>query len=290
MIISSTSTNWIFDPQRFINFDNSKLRDDILLCYGNDFHNINKLNEIKNINIKNKIFYNMEEPNYFFVENWNKNILPIINQTFNKILVPCRYTSSFFDNREYTYIPIDIEISFSNEEKIYDVIYTGHYYDFEPLNIIFSVLNLYNHKKSTPNNTYYDKMKWIGQSKISLIQNILYYPTINHFNSFKNSSIYHLFNTNNGEYIPQLKSRLFEAAVSKSLILCYKDNYNLIEDFFTPNVDFVYFENYDDCVNKINSILNNYIDYSDMIESAYNKVVNNYNINNFIDKINNIFE
>jgi len=53
-----------------------------------------------------------------------------------------------------------------------------------------------------------------------------------------------------------------------------KDPWNIIEHYYTPDVDFVYFECLDELENKIKGILNNWESYQPMIESAYNKSLN----------------
>jgi len=74
--------------------------------------------------------------------------------------------------------------------------------------------------------------------------------------------------------VPQFKSRCNEAAFSKTLNLVKRDPWNLIEYYYTPNVDFVYFEDIDSLKDKITSILNNWENYQPMIESAYMKSLN----------------
>lgn len=73
---------------------------------------------------------------------------------------------------------------------------------------------------------------------------------------------------------PQFKSRCNEAAFSKTLNLVKRDPWNLIEYYYTPNVDFVYFDDLDSLKDAISNILNNWEDYHPMIENAYNKSLN----------------
>ena len=83
--------------------------------------------------------------------------------------------------------------------------------------------------------------------------------------------------------LTQHKSRVVEAARAKSLILCKKDDFNIIEDLFIPNQDFVYYndDNFDEVVSEI---LNNYSDYQFMIDNAFKKVSTQYDIKNFVEK------
>jgi hypothetical protein len=70
---------------------------------------------------------------------------------------------------------------------------------------------------------------------------------------------------------PQFKSRCNEAAFSRTLNLVKKDPWNIIEYYYTPDVDFVYFEDLNVLEDTIRSILHNWERYQPMIESAYKK-------------------
>lgn len=77
------------------------------------------------------------------------------------------------------------------------------------------------------------------------------------------------------------KIRMYEAANSKTLMLVYKDRWNLVEKYFVANQDFIYFKDTEDLKIKIDKILNNYENYIKIIESAYNKS-KKYTLDNFI--------
>ena len=73
---------------------------------------------------------------------------------------------------------------------------------------------------------------------------------------------------------PQFKCRCNEAAFSRTLNLVRRDPWNLIERYYTPGADFVYFEDLDDLEAKIRHILARWDDYLPMIESAYRTSLN----------------
>ncbi len=73
---------------------------------------------------------------------------------------------------------------------------------------------------------------------------------------------------------PQFKSRCNEAAFSRTLNLVKKDPWNVIEYYYSPGIDFVYFEDLDELEEKIIEILNHWKRYQPMIESAYAKALN----------------
>jgi spore maturation protein CgeB len=83
--------------------------------------------------------------------------------------------------------------------------------------------------------------------------------------------------------VPQLKSRVFEAAFCRSLILCKKDGFNVIEKYFTPNEEFVYYEE-GKLVETVNRVLTNYDAYLPVIDKAYNRAVAQYTTNAFFER------
>ena len=84
--------------------------------------------------------------------------------------------------------------------------------------------------------------------------------------------------------MPQIKTRIFEAALSKSIILHKLDEWNAIEDWYTENEDFIYFSDEADLIDKINEINKNYDGYKYIAENAYNKTINNYTTEHFVER------
>ena len=56
--------------------------------------------------------------------------------------------------------------------------------------------------------------------------------------------------------------------------MCKRDHWNIIEDYYTPGEDFIYFNENSELEGLIKDILNNYKDYEHIIENAYNKSLN----------------
>ena len=83
--------------------------------------------------------------------------------------------------------------------------------------------------------------------------------------------------------VPQLKTRAFEAALCHSLILCLRDPFNIIERFFEPDKEFVYYEP-GKLEEKIREILANYDSYKPMIERAHKKFMAEYTTKRFVEK------
>lgn len=161
-----------------------------------------------------------------------------------------------------------------------------------------------------------EKMNLIRESKITIVQNLHYMDPFHIANlqlieGFENSEAYKLVprkKRHQGKlldvllgatgriirklqnkfydkpiFVPQIKSRAFEAAFGKSLMLVQKDPFNIIEQFFTPEKEFIYYEQ-GKLKEKIDEILKNYDSYQDIIQNAYLRAVNEYTSREFYNK------
>ena len=54
-------------------------------------------------------------------------------------------------------------------------------------------------------------------------------------------------------------------------MLVKKDPWNLVADFYTPDEEFIYFDDFIDLEAKINDLINNFDNYKNIIEKAYNR-------------------
>ena len=85
------------------------------------------------------------------------------------------------------------------------------------------------------NPTYVEKLKLISQSKITVVHNLT------------------------GTGTTQIKTRPFEAAFSRSLILCKKDQWNIIEEWFEPDKDFLYYDDGFELDSLLKKIINDMV-------------------------------
>jgi spore maturation protein CgeB len=220
-----------------------------------------------------------------------------------KVFTVCPFTADWlnkkFNNnrRSQIYVPFNEMYIPSPSEKIFDAFYAGSI----PSNFVLSVIDTiskfkycfisYNraHKVTHIDSTYKDKLSLLSQSKIAVVHNVLF-PRPTHLSAAKNiySDVY-----NNVAFdkktlaltepiMPQLKSRVFEAAFCKTLILCCKDPWGVVEKYFTPGKEFVYFEP-NNLERTIKEILSNFDQYKPIIENAYNRAVNNYTTAHFFN-------
>ena len=265
---------------------------------------------------KFNIYLDFEEPNWYwrgdlrFIFFFRKiykildkilNLSPInyprnFENKFDKILTICPYTVDYINKtnqknkREFIFFPFNNRFIFKKKKYI-DIIYTGTIYgDFlEKVSKIISnytyrIVSFSDNKYVTDKNiSYKEKIKLIASSKISLIHNLLFLNDVQLKYIKKNKDLKKnkAFKFINKKIVPQQKSRMFEAAFSKTLMLVKKDPWNIIEYFFTPNQDFLYFEKETDLPKLINRILKNYNLYKPMVNSAFKKAKKNYTVSAF---------
>jgi len=147
----------------------------------------------------------------------------------------------------------------------------------------------YNQHKKITNLGINSLEKWdlLSRCKISVGFNLIFINDVHiknlknilNINSFKNiDSVY------NKKIMPQMKTRMVEAALTKTLMLIYKDEWNVIENWFEPNVDFLYWETFEELEKMMGEILSNYNNYWHIVENAHKKV-KTFSLNKLFKKI-----
>lgn len=249
-----------------------------------------------------------EEPNKFFIgENFSA-----YDRDFHRIFTLCPFTAKYLnksqgvERREPIFFPFNKRFIPPETSKKYDVIYTGHLHPkpiLRDMNTIsrfnYRLVSNSDHELVTDRGVgYEEKLSLIAQSKITLTHNLLY-PTARHvMNVWKYPAwrtnlafadipgpfgLLKKFLAGSDIEVPQLKSRIFEAAFCRSLILCKKDKFNVIERYFTPGKEFVYYEE-DNLAATVDRILLDYEDYLPVINNAYLRAIENYTTDAFFDK------
>lgn len=205
----------------------------------------------------------------------------------------CDFMNQYFGHEKFKYIPYPFTNNTVKSFGDYDALCTwfGSIHGDDHINAI-EVLSKYKYKFITSQqNTWMhhpyeynkcthvnisteDKLIEVSRSKSSLTFNKLYMNNSSKYNRKYNNIINKSFDFFNEKIMPQFKVRTHEIATCKSLILAYKDQWNLIEDFYDENEDFIYFKNFD----ELNAILENFDEnferYQKIIDNAYNKVQN----------------
>lgn len=227
---------------------------------------------------KTYILLDLEQPNRFlYSPGWecvnNANYYDKI-YTINPYFVKYMNKALGKELYHYVFFPFTKKNIPPEQIKEYDVFYSGHHIPL--LDPYFNALRDKGVKLQIVEGgvfTYEEKLIENAKSKMSLVHN--YYHSINFANPDDNPAEIRKNTFDDHMGFTQHKGRVLEAAFSKSLMLCMKDQFNLIEDLFEENKHFLYVtvETVNDVVQDV---LNNYDNYQQMIEDAYQHALNNY--------------
>src|SRR3989344_5481674 len=270
---------------------------------------------LEKIKDKKIVYLQVEEPNRFL----SKDLYfrgDAYDAYFYKILTVCPFTTEWLNERDGSqrrisvFIPINEEKIPPKAEKKYDVIYVGNIISREikqNLNILRKFNYRFIARDKNPYVTDYDvsykeKMKLLSETKIAVIHGIVNCegkylralwtnPGIERNRAFSHlprKTWYNFlwsFVSRKALFAPQLKTRIAEAAVARSLMLCRRDPWNIIEMWYTPDVDFIYY-NEGRLEEKIREILTDWQSdkYQKMIDNAYEKTTREYTTKVFFEK------
>jgi hypothetical protein len=249
-----------------------------------------------------------EEPNKFFIP----EDFDAYDGDFHKVFTLCPFTAKYLNERQKVERRVPVFFPFNEafippkSEKRYDIIYTGHLHP-KPIMRDMKTISRFNYRLVSNSGHelvtdrgigYQEKLNLIAQSRITLTHNLLY-PTVGHvLNVWKypdwraNKAFSDIpgalgllkrLLTGPEIEVPQLKSRIFEAAFCRSLILCKKDKFNVVEKYFTPGEEFVYFEE-GKLVETVNKIIGDYDAYLPVIDHAYKRAIEQYTSVAFFEK------
>jgi hypothetical protein len=264
-VISNLKLNYSEDPIRFFNFEEFEdISNECLLFIGS-----HPDASIKNPSEVPKYLFSTEEqfnPNHLDEDPFNVNqYVPYVD----KIFTICDSKLTRREKRYNVFFPFNKNLIPIKTEKKYDVVYTG-FANIPHVQDLTSIISEFNYRfvsfrkqtglETDVNVSYIDKLKIISESKCSIVHNLLSCGT------------------------PQLKSRSFESAFCKTLMLVLNDGYNVIEQWFTPNKHFIYFKDQDELKSLIKEVTVNYSNYKFIIDSAYKKATTNYTTEKFIKK------
>ena len=222
----------------------------------------------------------------------------VLNTTPNKI-TDTVYTPICFPFRE-THFNKYKNITIADKEK--DVIYYGNVHhavysdlikSISKFNYAFSTISHHNQtEEMTKLITHYNissEEKWdlLSKCKISVAFNLIFLRA-DQVSNLKSTSNIEAFKNIDKVYetsmMPQFKTRMVEAAACKTIMLMYKDNWNVIEEWFEPNKHFLYWETFEELEVLIKDISNNYEKYWHIVEAA-NEHVQQYSIENLMKNI-----
>ena len=250
-----------------------------------------------------------------------------IEQSFDYVASYCHMTNfGRKDFGNYIFVPPVVEFDYMNRQLGFDMSSMRKEIDVfmcagtgdpklkvtpsgcHPVEIWYDAIKEYDHKFCNQNwpshfvSSWHEKQLHCAQSKVAVV-----------FASFIGSTLQcREFSGRNFPWLkfkkeqnclddvkpctPAAKYRIHDAALCKSVMLCYRDPFHndthpyrsAIESIhgLTPGVDFIYFDNAKDLQEKIEIILGDYDNprYEKMVDSAYNKLVNNYTTDVWYEK------
>lgn len=247
------------DPINYLGFEElSDLAPDNLEFYYGGHPNPKIFEESSN----RKIFFSTEE------QSWDRDTTDSCVDNVEQILTICPPSLTSRKKRKLCFFPFDEKVIPKSHNKYYDVIYTGTATGEHVSEILDQICKYnyrfvsfgYNPRITNHSVSYLDKLDLVSKSKIGVVHNLT------------------------GTGTPQVKTRIQECAIGKAIMLCKKDPWNIIEEFFEPDKEFIYYSDGADLNWKISQILANYDKYIHIAESAYLKAVNNYTTRHFIKK------
>ena len=238
---------------------------------------------------KEKVVLTLEEPNFCVVQGPKA----VLHEKADIILTLCPYTAELFDNRTFVFFPFSEDWIPEEREKSIDVSYFGSLPRAVPWeSYIQNVFSKYNFRfghysmGNVPRCSYADKMTILSETKVAVVHGLcnIDSSTAENYYNFPRGRENKAFTHIDRGTMPQIKSRMFEAAFAKCVILCQRDSWNPIEYFFTPDEDFMYFGDESDLDKKLEYIINHYDEFDYMRKNAYNRATGNYTTKHFVEK------
>lgn len=179
----------------------------------------------------------------------------------------------------YAFFPFNKNLIPAETEKEFDIFYSGHTKHGCTELISFaegykSCIVSKNYRNSV---SYSEKIFLNSKSKISIVHNkyLLTSDLAERMQKLECTEV-------RKNTITQHKARVIEAAMSGSIMLCERDEFNIIEDLFEEGKDFLYFDDMDSLKRNVDSILSDYDHYKSISINAKNKAVENYTSEAFI--------
>tara|TARA_R110001599_G_scaffold329838_1_gene543956 strand:- start:1532 stop:2491 length:960 start_codon:yes stop_codon:yes gene_type:complete len=265
-------------------------------------------------NYEKKAFINLEHPCAWQSSKTTRDLSSNIDRYFDKIFTICPYSAEWLNDIQSDdvyiphYIPFEKQhVVDKKEEKIFDAIYWGGIHSEENFKIVDSIKDFkYNflslgpqhwagHFRNSPAKkmiTSYSvprKVMWslLRQTKVCPMSNLLFLqePQIRNIKSMHHWDKCDAFSNLDKFIMPQNKTRMIECAVNRTLILVKRNPWKLDEMWFTPDEDFIYFDDYSELPSIIDHISKNWHNYEQIVENAFAKATTKYTVENFINQI-----
>ena len=245
---------------------------DAVLMYGFNASANARLHE-EHKDFKRKIYFNNWAPCEFaqFKPHNNKtgfDYEEYFDEVYSICPYSCEWLNSFDLERTYksVFYPFNTKIMPESREKHYDVIYHGGIHGQEHYNCLL-VMKEFNYRYVTMTNhinqmtqqclpfatdvnlNFQEKINLVAKSKISVCYNLVHIspphiPAIKSYSQWKENEAFS--EVDRWNIMPQFKTRAHEAAISRTLNLVQKDPWNIVERYYEPEKEFIYFDNESD--------------------------------------------
>lgn len=296
MDVFTELTSYPEDPPRF--FDFSRFKEDagdfVLIPGRIDFKQLGRLKG------RRAVYLEFEEPNRFLVEDPNFHHLDHEEELW-RVFTICPYTAAWLNARQGSqkrtavFFPFNEAYAPPPTAKEFDVVYTGQIVAPQIQDIVAAISHfdyrlvsysrMADARVTHVDATYVEKLDVISRARATVVANLLYpgaehIKTLSHVPGYEDNEAFRLVHApfwkrKRSVVMPQLKSRLFEAAFCGSLILCQRDAFNVVERFFTPDVEFVYYEE-GKLEQALDAVLNHYDRYVPVIDRARARAMRDY--------------
>ena len=255
------------------------------------------------------VYLDLEEPNRFFSADpaFNRHAY---EDSFHHVLTLCPYTAAWLNRRQASarrtpvFFPFNERFIPERCEKSFDVIYTGHLVA-PAVSRLVDAIAPFNYRLVSQTDdprvtdrsaSYVQKLELIARSRVTVVQNLLFLRP-GHVRAVRsvagweeNEAFGDIVRAADdgeasaGEVVaPQIKSRVFEAAFCRSLILCRRDRWNVIERFFEPGEQFVYYEE-GSLRETLGRILADFGTYKRLIDRAFERAREQYTTEAFFNR------
>jgi hypothetical protein len=305
-ILAEGTKTYPDDPARHFGFGRFAERaGDIWLAAGHfDFETVRSLAG------ERIVYLDLEEPNRFFSPD------PAFNRqayedAFHHVYTLCPYTAAWLNGRQGSprrtpvFFPFNERFIPERSEKAFDVIYTGHLVA-PAVSRLVDAIAPFNYRLVSQSDdprvtdrsaSYVQKLDLIARSRVTVVQNLLFLRP-GHVKAVKategweeNEAFADIVRaieagdeaTVEEVVAPQIKSRVFEAAFCRSLILCRRDRWNVIERFFEPGEEFVYYEE-GKLTETLQGILADFGAFHAVIDRAFERAGAEYTTEAFVEQ------
>ena len=269
-----------------------------------------------------KIYLNTEQPCSFQTGDEKQISLSLDSgKNFSKVFTFCPYTANWAnlieqdDRFKYIFTPFNKDFIVNEKQnKQFDALYWGGMHGFDHKDIIDSIKeHKYNFLTVGPQTwslwwgragvlppiqqyvsyitgvSIKRTMMWklLRRTKVNVMANLLYTneKINNNVKSLDQWEKNEAFSNLEQFIMPQIKSRPIETAVNRCLMVVKKDPWNIQEDFFEPDKEFIYYNDKKELQSILEDVKINWKNYEQIVENAFNKAITHYTTENFISKI-----